>query len=320
MPGVAELARAPNRAVGAAADPDLRPWGGLRLGGRLTERPPPPLEVPLAAPDGAHYPDRLIAAGSATFELDAHEVELVPVPAHADAKRETAARELLQRRDLLRQVHRVVERHEHDRGAEPDPLRLARDPAERHERVVDAAVRVDCLGTDDDVLGRPDGFEAKLVGGLGNTANAVRGRVLAVVRQDYTEVHDPRLTAARIARLATTDPDGRPHLVPIVFALEGDTLYSAVDRKPKRSRRLRRIENARARPDVTILVDYYEEDWGRLWWIRLRGRARVLDQGEERERALILLSEKYPKYRAEPPEGPVLAVDVSEVREWTSSG
>jgi PPOX class probable F420-dependent enzyme len=133
-------------------------------------------------------------------------------------------------------------------------------------------------------------------------------------------VHDPRLTAARIARLATTDPDGRPHLVPIVFALEGDTLYSAVDRKPKRSRRLRRIENARARPDVTILVDYYEEDWGRLWWIRLRGRARVLDQGEERARALILLSEKYPKYRAEPPEGPVLAVDVSEVREWTSSG
>jgi PPOX class probable F420-dependent enzyme len=63
-----------------------------------------------------------------------------------------------------------------------------------------------------------------------------------------------------VARLATTDPDGRPHLVPIVFAVDGDTLYSAVDRKPKRSRTLRRIENARARPDVTILVDQYEED------------------------------------------------------------
>jgi PPOX class probable F420-dependent enzyme len=131
-------------------------------------------------------------------------------------------------------------------------------------------------------------------------------------------VHEPRLTAARVARLATTDPDGRPHLVPIVFALEGDTLYSAVDRKPKRSRRLRRIENARVRPDVTILVDHYDEDWGRLWWIRLRGRARVLDEGEERERAIALLQEKYPQYRREPPDGPVLAVDVTEVRDWTA--
>jgi PPOX class probable F420-dependent enzyme len=132
-------------------------------------------------------------------------------------------------------------------------------------------------------------------------------------------VHDPRLAAARVARLATTDPDGRPHLVPIVFALEGATLYSAVDRKPKRSRTLRRIENARARPDVTVLVDYYEDDWERLWWIRLRGRARVLDEGEERARALALLTEKYPQYRDEPPDGAVLAVDVVDVRTWAAT-
>ena len=131
-------------------------------------------------------------------------------------------------------------------------------------------------------------------------------------------MHDPRLTAARVARLATTDSDGRPHLVPIVFALDGDTLYTAVDNKPKGSRTLRRIENARARPEVTILVDHYEEDWGRLWWIRLRGRARVLDQGEERQRALTLLREKYPQYHGEPPDGPVLAVDVTDVRQWAS--
>ena len=106
--------------------------------------------------------------------------------------------------------------------------------------------------------------------------------------------------------------------MPIVFALDGETLYSAVDRKPKRSRRLRRIENARARPDVTVLVDHYEDDWGRLWWIRLRGRARVLDEGEEHDRALALLAEKYPQYRAEPPGGPVLAVDVVEIRTWSS--
>jgi PPOX class probable F420-dependent enzyme len=133
-------------------------------------------------------------------------------------------------------------------------------------------------------------------------------------------VHDARLTAARVARLATTDPDGRPHLVPIVFAVDGDTLYSAVDHKPKRSRTLRRIENARARPDVTVLVDHYEEDWRRLWWIRVRGRARVLDDGEERERALSLLAEKYEQYRSQPPDGPVLAVDITEVRDWRAAG
>ena len=131
-------------------------------------------------------------------------------------------------------------------------------------------------------------------------------------------MHDARLAAARIARLATTDPDGRPNLVPIVFALDGDTLYSAVDKKPKRSQTLRRIENARARPDVTVLVDHYDDDWTRLWWIRLRGRARVLDAGDEHERALALLREKYSQYREEPPEGPVLAVDVTDVREWSA--
>jgi PPOX class probable F420-dependent enzyme len=133
-------------------------------------------------------------------------------------------------------------------------------------------------------------------------------------------VHDARLTAARVARLATIDPDGRPHLVPIVFAVDGDTLYSAVDHKPKRSRTLRRIENARARPDVTVLVDHYEEDWRRLWWIRVRGRARVLDDGEERERALSLLAEKYEQYRSQRPDGPVLAVDITEVRDWRAAG
>jgi PPOX class probable F420-dependent enzyme len=122
-----------------------------------------------------------------------------------------------------------------------------------------------------------------------------------------------------VARLATTDPDGRPHLVPIVFALDGDTLYSAVDHKPKSSRTLRRIENARARPDVTILVDHYEEDWQRLWWIRLRGRAHVLDRGDERDHALALLAAKYPQYADAPPDGPVLAITIVESRTWTAT-
>jgi PPOX class probable F420-dependent enzyme len=125
-----------------------------------------------------------------------------------------------------------------------------------------------------------------------------------------------RVEAAPVARLATIDPQGRPHLVPICFALVGETIYTAVDRKPKRSQRLQRIENARANPQVAVLVDHYEDDWSQLWWVRLRGRARVLERGEEVERALALLAAKYTQYRAEPPPGPVLAVDLEEWRGW----
>ncbi len=128
-----------------------------------------------------------------------------------------------------------------------------------------------------------------------------------------------RVAAQRVARLATVDPDGRPHLVPITFALVGDTLYTAVDAKPKRSRTLRRIENARERPDVAVLVDHYEDDWTRLWWARLRGRARVLDGGEEAERALAALTAEYEQYQEAAPGLPVLAVDVDEWRGWSAA-
>jgi len=127
------------------------------------------------------------------------------------------------------------------------------------------------------------------------------------------------VAAERVARLATVDPDSRPHLVPIVFALVGDTIYSAVDAKPKRSRTLQRIENARARPDVTVLVDHYEDDWTQLWWVRLRGRARVLDSGEEAARALTALAAKYEQYRETAPGLPVLAVDIVEWRGWSAA-
>ena len=125
-----------------------------------------------------------------------------------------------------------------------------------------------------------------------------------------------RVAAARVARLATIDPDGRPHVVPMCFALSGGVLYSAVDRKPKRSRDLRRLRNVRERGWATVLVDHYEEDWSALWWVRLRGRARVLEDGAEFRDALALLTEKYPQYRREPPPGPVVAVDVTEWRAW----
>jgi PPOX class probable F420-dependent enzyme len=126
------------------------------------------------------------------------------------------------------------------------------------------------------------------------------------------------VASARSARVATIDPDGRPNLVPIVFVLEGDTLYSSVDAKPKESPELRRLANVRARPaGIAVLIDHYEEDWPELWWVRLRGRARVLTDGSERDRALELLVEKYPRYRDMPPQGDVLAVDVAEWRGWS---
>jgi PPOX class probable F420-dependent enzyme len=126
------------------------------------------------------------------------------------------------------------------------------------------------------------------------------------------------VASARSARVATIDPDGRPNLVPIVFVLEGDTLYSSVDAKPKESPELRRLANVRARPEgIAVLIDHYEEDWPELWLVRLRGRARVLTEGSERDRALELLVEKYPRYRDMPPQGDVLAVDVAEWRGWS---
>ena len=124
--------------------------------------------------------------------------------------------------------------------------------------------------------------------------------------------------SARVARLATAGADGRPHVVPICFALAGDTVYSAVDEKPKRSRDLQRLRNIRVHPRVALLVDEWDEDWSRLWWVRLRGEARILDGGPERERAIELLVDKYEQYRAHPPQGDVIAIDVDEWREWSA--
>ena len=128
-----------------------------------------------------------------------------------------------------------------------------------------------------------------------------------------------RVAQARVARLATHDVDGRLHLVPICFALDCDVVYSAVDRKPKRRAALRRLANVAADPDVCLLVDEYEEDWSRLWWVRLRGRARLLEAGEERDRAIALLREKYEQYAADALDGPVLAIDVDQWRSWSAN-
>jgi PPOX class probable F420-dependent enzyme len=120
---------------------------------------------------------------------------------------------------------------------------------------------------------------------------------------------------AEVARLATVDAAGRPHVVPICFAIEGDTLYTAVDEKPKRTRHLRRLANIEANPAVEVLIDHYEEDWSRLRWAKLRGPARIVEDPH----AVELLAGKYPQYRERPPAGPVIAVTIEERSEWTAS-
>src|SRR5919106_3558373 len=129
-----------------------------------------------------------------------------------------------------------------------------------------------------------------------------------------------RVAAARVARLATIDPDGTPNVVPVVFVLDGDTLYSSVDEKPKRTRELQRLENLRRDPRFMIVIDHYDEDWPAVWWVRLRGRGRVLEGGSEREDALRLLTEKYHQYQHEGPQGAVVALDVDQWRGWAYSG
>ncbi|MEA2256889.1 MAG: hypothetical protein QOG35_2934 [Solirubrobacteraceae bacterium] len=127
-----------------------------------------------------------------------------------------------------------------------------------------------------------------------------------------------RFAAARVARLATAGADGRPHVVPVVFALEGDTAYHAVDHKPKRTRALRRLANIEANPRVSLLVDAYDDaDWERLWWVRADGSARILEPDDaEALRAVELLAERYAQYRSRRPDGPVVAVDVDRWSGW----
>jgi PPOX class probable F420-dependent enzyme len=126
-----------------------------------------------------------------------------------------------------------------------------------------------------------------------------------------------RFSAAPVARLATADAMGHPHLVPIAFAVEGETIYSAVDAKPKRTLALRRLANVRENPAVSLLVDHWDpEDWGALWWARADGLARVLDPADpEARHAVELLRERYPRQRAE---GEVLAVEVERWSGWAA--
>jgi len=124
-----------------------------------------------------------------------------------------------------------------------------------------------------------------------------------------------RFAQAPVARLATVAPDGRPHLVPVVFAVDGEVIYTAVDAKPKTTQRLRRLANIDGNPRVSLLVDHYAEDWTQLWWVRVDGVATIHHDGNAMRIGRDLLRAKYDQYQSVPLNGPVIAV---AIRRWSS--
>lgn len=125
-----------------------------------------------------------------------------------------------------------------------------------------------------------------------------------------------RFARAPVASLGTTRESGSPHLVPVTFAVEAETVYSMVDRKPKTTRALQRLANIAANPEVSLLVDHYEDDWTGLWWVRLDGTATVSEDAATLTTARTLLESKYPQYENQPPDGPAISIAITGVTWW----
>jgi PPOX class probable F420-dependent enzyme len=128
-----------------------------------------------------------------------------------------------------------------------------------------------------------------------------------------------RVTAAPIGRLATVRPDGSPHLVPVCFAVDGDSIVTVIDSKPKSTRRLARLANVRADPRVSLLVDHYGDDWSEIWWVRVDGAADVVEDGAALADAVSLLAEKYEQYKESPPAGPAIVIAAQRWTWWEGS-
>lgn len=129
-----------------------------------------------------------------------------------------------------------------------------------------------------------------------------------------------RLTSAPVGRLATITADGRPHIVPITFAVLDNAVVHMVDDKPKTRTDLVRLANLRANPQASLLVDHYEKDWRRLWWVRVDGTGAVHESGREWEKARSALVEKYSQYSGRPPMGPAVYLSVERVTGWAYTG
>ena len=123
------------------------------------------------------------------------------------------------------------------------------------------------------------------------------------------------LAEARVARLGLLDESDLPRLLPVTFAVWEGAIWSAIDRKPKRPGEPARVRRLRRRPQAALLVDVYHDDWSRLAWVELRGSVRVLAAADAPD-ALEALAEKYEQYRAEPPPGPLLALQPAAASCW----
>ena len=130
------------------------------------------------------------------------------------------------------------------------------------------------------------------------------------------------LAGQRVAHLATADAASIPNCGPVCFALAGDTVYMTIDRKPKSGRPLKRLRNIAENPNVTLTADHYDdEDWSRLRWVMVRGRAEILERGAEHDEAQALLRAKYPQYRAmDLAPLPVIAIRIERTTSWSGAG
>tara|TARA_A100001037_G_C14747365_1_gene455964 strand:+ start:24 stop:434 length:411 start_codon:yes stop_codon:yes gene_type:complete len=125
------------------------------------------------------------------------------------------------------------------------------------------------------------------------------------------------LSAARVATLATIRTDGRVDLVPVTFAFDDRKVVTAIDHKKKSTTELKRLENIKQFPEVTLLVDRYnDDDWKQLWWVRIRGRAKVHQSGREFDHAIDLLSDRYTQYAEKRPKGPAIVIERTELTGW----
>ena len=150
-----------------------------------------------------------------------------------------------------------------------------------------------------------------------------RESMYAGLKAVLTERERTFLLAQRVARLASADARGEPHVVPVCFAVDGGTVYVTVDEKPKRrpQRPLKRIRNLLENPAVALVADHYEEDWRRLGWVMLRGRAEILREGAEHDGAQSLLRARYAQYREMALAAlPVIAIRVARVASWGDLG
>jgi len=136
-----------------------------------------------------------------------------------------------------------------------------------------------------------------------------------------SSAQDRFLRAARTGHLATADAKGQPHVVPVCYVFDGESIYSVLDAKPKTVslRRLRRVRNILANPQVSLVVDHYEEDWSRLQYLMVSGDAELLESGEEWASAIAMLREKYPQYQAmDLDQSPVIKIVPARFVPWSS--